>query len=218
MSPGRLVFAARCDPDYMRGPTTNIPTHRVVSSLIWELPIGRDRTFGSTMPLAMDAILGGWTVSSVIQAQSGAHLTAFYSSHCGSGTNCYGSEKADSVSGQDPNGGPKTLAQWFDTGAYTVAPFRDAAGRSIFVGRFGNAEKGAIIGPGLWNVDFAAMKDFRLGSQVRAGVNVFVTNLFNHANWGRPDTNVTSPNYGRISSLNSDFPLRRIVLGGRLTF
>ncbi len=208
----------RFDPDYMRGPTTNIPTHRVVSSLIWELPVGRNRAFGSTMPSALDAIVGGWTVSAVVQAQSGAHLTAFYTSHCGSGTNCYGSEKADGVSGQDPNSGPKTLAQWFNTGAYSVAAFRDANGRSIFVGRFGNAEKGAIMGPGVWNVDFAAMKDFGLSSQVRASVNVFVTNLFNHANWGRPDTNVTSANYGRITTLNSDFPLRRIVLGGRLTF
>jgi hypothetical protein len=208
----------RFNADYMRGPTTNIPTHRVVSSLIWDLPFGRDRAFAASMPAAMDALLGGWTVSSVVQMQSGAHLTAFYSSHCGSGTSCYGSEKADGVSGQDPNDGPKTLAQWFNTGAFSVAAFRDAAGRSIFAGRFGDADKGNIIGPGVWNVDFAAMKNFRLSSQVRAGVNVFVTNIFNHANWGRPDTNVTSANYGRITALNADFPLRRVVLGGRLTF
>lgn len=208
----------RFDPDYMRGPTTNIPTHRVVSSLIWDVPFGRDRAFGADVPPVVDALVGGWTMSSVIQMQSGAHYTAFYNSHCGSGTNCYGSEKADSVGGQDPNDGPKTLAQWFNTGAYSVAGFRDATGRSIFTGRFGNAPKGEIVGPGVWNVDIAAMKDFRLAQQVRFTVNVFVTNLFNHANWGRPDTNVVSANYGKITSLNSDFPLRRVVLGGRLTF
>lgn len=208
----------RFDADYMRGPTTNIPSHRVVSSLIWEVPVGRDRAIGSTMPAAVDMLAGGWRVSSVIQAQSGANLTAYYSSHCGSGTSCYGSEKADAVSGQDPNNGSKTLDQWFNTGAYSVAAFSDAAGQSIFTGRFGNAPKGEIIGPGVWNVDFAAMKDFRVTPQVRFTVNVFVTNLFNHANWGRPETNVTSANYGKITSLNADFPLRRIVLGGRLTF
>jgi hypothetical protein len=208
----------RFDPDYMRGPTTNIPTHRFVSSLIWELPVGRNRSFGATMPAALDAVLGGWAVSSVIQAQSGAHVTAYYSSHCGSGTNCYGSEKADGVSGQDPNSGPRTLAQWFNTNAYSVAACQNGAGQSIFVGRFGNADKGAIVGPGVWNVDLAAMKDFRLSQQVRFIFNVFVTNLFDHANWGRPETNVTSANYGKITSLNADFPLRRIVLGGRLTF
>ena len=154
----------------------------------------------------------------MLQIQSGTHVSAFYSTHCGSGTNCYGSEKADAVSGQDPNTGPKTLAQWFNTGAYTVAAFRDATGRSIFIGRFGNADKGAIVGPGVWNVDFAAMKDFGLGNGATFRFNVYVTNLFNQANWGRPDTNVTSANYGRITSLNSDFPLRRVVLGGRVTF
>ena len=208
----------RFDPDYMRGPTTNIPAHRVVSSVIWDLPIGRDRSFGSSMPAAVDALLGGWRVSSVLQAQSGAHLTAYYTSHCGSGTNCYGSEKADSVSGQDPNSGPQTLAQWFNTAAYSVGAFSDGANRPIFIGRFGTAQKGAIIAPGVWNVDFAAMKDIRLGSEVRLTINVFATNVFNHANWGRPDTNVTSANYGTITSLNTDFPQRRIVVGARLVF
>lgn len=208
----------RFDVDYMRGPTTNIPTHRVVGSLIWEVPIGRDRAFASSMSPVLDAALGGWRLSSVVQAQSGAHLTAFYNSHCGSGTNCYGNEKADAVNGQDPNDGPKTLNQWFNTAAFSVAAFQDASGRSMFAGRFGNAPKGSIVGPAAWNVDFAAMKDFRLSSQVRFTVNIFVTNLFNHANWGRPDTNVTSSTYGAITTLNADFPLRRAVLGGRLTF
>jgi hypothetical protein len=45
-----------------------------------------------------------------------------------------------------------------------------------------------------------------------------VTNLSNHANWGRPDTNVTSATYGRITTLNPNFPLRTILLGARVTF
>ena len=119
---------------------------------------------------------------------------------------------------QDPNDGPRTLAQWFNTGAFSIAAFRDAQGRSIFTGRFGNAEKGNIIGPGAWNVDFAAFKEVRLGARATARFNVFVTNLFNHPNWGRPETNVTSTNYGRITTLSSIFPLRTIMLGGRIGY
>ena len=208
----------RFDPDYLRGPTTNIPTHRFVSSAIWMLPIGRGRKYGTDMPVAVDALAGGWAISTLVQIQSGAHLTAFYSSHCGSGTNCYGSEKADAVAGQDPNGGPQTLAQWFNTSAFSIGAFRDAQGRSIFAGRFGDAEKGSIVGPGAWNVDFAAFKDVKLGTRATARVNVFVTNLFNHPNWGRPEMNLTSANYGRITSLSPIFPVRTIVLGGRITY
>ena len=122
------------------------------------------------------------------------------------------------MSGQDPNDGPQTLAQWFNTGAFSIAAFRDAQGRSIFTGRFGNAEKGNIIGPGAWNVDFAAFKEVKLGARATARFNIFVTNLFNHPNWGRPDTNVTSTNYGRITTLSSIFPLRTIMLGGRIGY
>jgi hypothetical protein len=208
----------RFDADYMRGPTTNIPTHRFVSSAIWMLPVGRGRRFGGGLSPALDAVVGGWAVSTLVQIQSGPHLTAFYSSHCGSGTNCYGSEKADAVVGQDPDAGPRTLAQWFNTGAFTIDAFRDVQGRSAFAGRFGNAEKGSITGPGAWNVDVAAFKDVRLGGRATARFNVFVTNLFNHPNWGRPDTNVTSTNYGRITSLSSVFPLRTIVLGARIAY
>jgi hypothetical protein len=168
--------------------------------------------------LGLDAIAGGWALSSLVQIQSGAHLTAFYSSHCGSGTSCYGSEKADGVSGQDPNDGPKTLQQWFNTDAFSIAAFRDAQGRSIFAGRFGDAAKGNIIGPGFWNVDLAAFKDVRMGARATARFNVYVTNVFNHPNWGRPETNVTSTNYGRITSLNTITPLRTIVLGGRISY
>jgi hypothetical protein len=208
----------RFERDYLRGPTTNIPAHRFVSTLIWRIPVGRGRAFGSAMPGALDAVAGGWTVSTLTQLQSGPHLTPFYSSHCGSGTSCYGSEKADAVQGQDPDSGPRTLAQWFNTGAFSIAAFRDAQGRSIFAGRFGNADKGSIVGPGAWNVDLAAFKDFRLMEHATVRFNVFVTNVFNHPNWGRPDTNLTSTNYGRITSLNTSFPLRTIVIGGRLMF
>jgi hypothetical protein len=208
----------RFDEDYLRGRTTNIPDHRFVSSVIWNLPIGRGRALAPDMPAALDAVAGGWAVSTLVQIQSGPHLTAFYSSHCGSGTNCYGSEKAAAVSGRDPNDGPRTLAQWFNTGAFSIAAFRDAQGGSIYTGRFGDAEKGSIVGPGAWNVDFAAFKDFKLGARVTTRLNVFVTNLFNHPNWGRPDTNITSANYGRISSLNSVFPPRMIVIGARLMY
>lgn len=208
----------RFDPDYLRGRTTNIPTHRFVNTLIWDVPVGRGRAFGGDLPTAVDALVGGWTVSAFTQIQSGSFLTAFYTSHCGSGTSCYGSEKADAVSGQDPNDGPKTLAQWFNTGAFSIAGFQDANGRPIFAGRFGTAEKGSIVGPGAWNVDLAAFKDVRLGAAATLRLNLFITNVFNHANWGRPDTNVNSATYGRITSLNPNFPLRQMVVGGRVSF
>jgi len=207
----------RFDPDYLRGRTTSIPDHRFVSNLIWNVPVGRGRALAANLPSFADAVAGGWTISTIVQAQSGQHLTAYYSSHCGSGTNCYGNEKADAVAGQHPNDGPKNLNEWFNIAAFTDRAFF-SDGRPIFAGRFGNAQKGAIAGPGAWNVDIAAFKDIQLAGRSDFRLSVIVTNVFNHANWGRPDTDLTSENYGRITTLNDQFPLRTVVFGGRLTY
>jgi hypothetical protein len=198
----------RFDPDYTRGPVTAIPDHRVTAILLWEMPFFKG-----------NRVLGGWTVSSIMTAQSGFHLTATYGSHCGSGTNCYTREKADAVSGQDPNSGPKTVQQWFNTAAFTDRAFFNAAGRPIFAGRFGNAEKGNIIGPGLYTIDLGLFKEFKLSGDVGLKLQVQAQNVTNHPNYGLPETNITSPNYGRITTLQpGTLGSRIVVVGARLTF
>jgi hypothetical protein len=109
------------------------------------------------------------------------------------------------------------LDQWFNTAAFSDRAFF-SNGFPIFTGRFGDAPKGSITGPGAWNVDFAAFKDVRLTGAAMFRVSVLVTNLFNHANWGRPDTDLSSSTYGSISELNPLFPLRTIVIGARVTY
>ena len=198
----------RFDPEYTRGKVAGIPDHRFTATLIWDVPFLKGNT-----------VLGGWTVSSIVTAQSGSHLTASYSSHCGSGTNCYHPEKADAVSGQDPNSGPKTTDQWFNTGAFTNSAFLNAAGRPIFAGRFGNAEKGNILGPGLYTIDLGLFKEFPLPGDAALRFQVQAQNVTNHPNFGFPNTDLSSPNYGRITSLaGGTLGSRVVVLGARLTF
>jgi carboxypeptidase family protein/TonB-dependent receptor-like protein len=198
----------RFDPEYTRGKVAGIPDHRFTATLIWDLPFFKDK-----------AVIGGWTVSSIITAQSGSHLTAYYSSHCGSGTNCYHPEKADAVSGQDPNSGPRTTDQWFNTAAFSNRAFFNAAGRPIFAGRWGDAEKGSIAGPGLYTIDLGLFKDFKITGDTRLRFQVQAQNVTNHPNYGFPNTDLTSPNYGRITSLaRGTLGSRVVVLGARLTF
>src|SRR5262245_59465561 len=111
------------------------------------MPFGRGRKYASDWNRALDAVLGGWTVSGIFNVQSGQHLTPYTTSHCLSGTNCYGQERLDLVSGQDPNAGAKTPDGWMNAAAFTRANFFDASGRAIFIGRFGNAGKGIVDGP-----------------------------------------------------------------------
>ncbi len=199
---------------YLRGPSGAIPFHRFTTDFIWDLPFGRGKKFGGSMNPALDAVIGGWMVSSILTFQSGAHLSPYYSSRCGSGVNCYGTEKADVVPGQDPDSGPKTDAQWFNKAAFIIP----TSSTSLFVGRFGNAGNGVITGPGLISIDAGAFKDFAIRESLKFRIQTQIRNFPNHPNLGPPDGNLSSGNYGRITSLNGSTTARIVVVGARFIF
>jgi hypothetical protein len=45
------------------------------TTAIYELPVGRGRQFGSSMPRALDAVVGGWQLSNIFTWQTGVYLT-----------------------------------------------------------------------------------------------------------------------------------------------
>src|SRR5262249_61209938 len=61
--------------------------HRSISTLVYELPVGRNRHFFNGMSRAADAVIGGWSVSSIVTLQSGPYLTPTMSGGDPSGTN-----------------------------------------------------------------------------------------------------------------------------------
>ena len=96
-------------------------------------------------------MLGGWQLFSIITLASGHHETAntIWNTE---GIESPQQNRPDLVPGQDPNSGPKTAAQWFNTAAFTSAAFH--TGNNVnYLGRMGNAPVGDIVGPGMWDVD-----------------------------------------------------------------
>jgi hypothetical protein len=163
-------------------------------------------------------VAGNWTLSVIFTAQTGMHLTPYQTSHCASGTNCYGQEKVDLVAGQDPNAGAKDTEAWINASAVTNRNFFDAAGRAIFVGRFGNAGKGVVDGPGLVTLDLGLFKEFALSERWRVRLQSQVRNLPNHPNFANPDLNLSSGNFNRIRALLGNASTRVIVVGARILF
>ena len=208
----------RFDPDYLRGPTTNMPTHRFVFSAIWMLPVGRGRKFGADMPAALDASPAAGRSRRWCSCSPAPHLSAFYSSHCGSGTNCYGSEKAD--------GGGRTGSERRSADAGAVVQHRRVldggvprrAGRAIFAGRFGNADKGNIIGPGAWNVDFAAFKDVRARRARDRPVQRVRHQPVQSSELGPAGDERDERQLRTDHVAVADLPAPHVVLGGRITY
>ena len=157
-------------------------------------------------------------MSAIFTAQTGMHLTPYQTSHCASGTNCFGQEKVDLVFGQDPNTGAKSADAWINASAVTNRNFFDASGRPVFVGRFGTAGKGIIDGPGLITLDAGLFKDFAVTERWRVRLQSQVRNLPNHPNFANPEMNLSSGNFNKIRALAGNASTRVIVAGARISF
>ncbi len=165
------------NPDAEYGRSLLDSPHKLVASPIIRLP------FGSGQRWLTDgignAIAGGWTVSFVIQMQSGFPIGVSQNTN---NTNLLGA-------GQRPNVVPGTEVQvpgsitdrleanpaddlYLNPAAYTLAP----------PGTFGNAPRVAegVYSPWRNSTDMAVNKDFGLGGSRRATVRLEVINFFNN--------------------------------------
>jgi hypothetical protein len=59
-----------------RGIDTLDRTHNATISMVWDLPVGRGRLFGTHMNRVADAVIGGWEFASMAMFQSGAPYPA----------------------------------------------------------------------------------------------------------------------------------------------
>ena len=191
-----------------RGPDPNVFKHRVVMNGTWDLPVGRQRRFGGNLPMWADAIVGGWTVSTIFQARTGPNLTPYftygdtggiYPANTGrtlDGVGQFGEAwRPDVVSDPNTNG---TRGRFFDLAAFKLpAP-----------GTLGNAKKGSVKGPGTWIVNFAFYKDLVRTQGVTAQFTALLDNAFNH-----PQFNVGLGTTGDFMNL-TDFLLNGVTDNG----
>ncbi|HYM08839.1 MAG TPA: carboxypeptidase-like regulatory domain-containing protein [Terriglobales bacterium] len=162
------------------------------ASILYELPFGKGKAFGSGMGSVGNAILGNWQVNVIEKVTSGFPLFVVASANgnfSGSGVNFQwnGSSLNRPNEVGDPNkAGPvaanpgctnvpakvHTLQNWFNPCAFVDAP----------AGELGTASRAPIYGPRFVNTDFSAIKDFPLsfreGMFVQFRAEFF--NLFNH--------------------------------------
>jgi hypothetical protein len=196
--------------------------HRSISTVVYDLPVGRGRRFAGSIHPAANAVIGGWQLSAIFLAQTGPFLTPTVSSvdPSGSGSGLSRTQHPDRIA--DGNISNRTWFQWFDPNAFVcpglttrvaaqcrigVNPARDAAP----IGRFGTAGVGIITGPGTINLSLGLTKAFYLTERIKLDAGASFTNVANHTNLADPNMNVTSTAFGRITSARSS------ELGGNRT-
>ena len=104
-----------------------------------------------------------------------------------------------------------SLNHWFNTDAFTAPP-AVADGTGI-----GNTPWNFMTGPGFWNTDFALAKQIPLKESVHMELRGEYFNLFNHANFANPSSNVANPSsFGVISNTVSSPRIAQIA--ARISF
>ncbi len=162
-----------------QGPDPNVVKHRLVVNGTWEIPVGKGRSHGANLPGWANALFGGWTASTIVQARSGLNLTPFFSGFYsnnpwntgkpldGLGNFFCCAWRPDQL--KDPNSGG-TRERFFDVTAYgKPAP-----------GKLGNAKKGSLRGPGTWVVNFGIYKDVIARQRFSVQLQALLDNAFNH--------------------------------------
>jgi len=184
----------------------------LVVSLVYDLPVGKGKRWLSNPNPVVNAVLGGWRVSTVFRATSGTPFF-FRSSQCNvpsqfsvgcipairAGTNPFAQDKGNF----DPN---KPL---FTTSAFeSVDQFNFYYGAGPRVTDF--------RGLGYHNQDVSLTKSFRITEAVAFHVRADFFNFWNWHFFRTFDTDIASPNFGMISGAATD--PRYIQVGAKITF
>lgn len=187
------------NPSQDYGRDSFISKHRLVAYGLYEVPLGRGRKFGRGMAKGLDAVVGGWQVSSNMYAKSGSGFTPYWNcDNCGPAfPGNIGSGFIDAYGGFDLSFRP------LQTGAVTKVGDRQWSPESFGVPTvgadlFSNAnvvKRNGLIGPGSVGVNLGVRKVFRIGERVRADFGADINNLFNHP--------LLSPSDNGIANLGS---------------
>jgi outer membrane receptor protein involved in Fe transport len=171
------------DIEAWEGPSDFDVRHRLVANFVVESPVGTNRQYD--LGRFGNAILGDWTVSGIYTQRTGRPFTVNQGS-------LEGATWVPNVVGNPE--GDKTVDSWFNVAAFERVP----------AGVFGNAGRNSLYGPGYVTFDMSVQRRFPITGHLAATLRWDVFNLFNRANFGTPNANVTASNAGTISTLAGD--------------
>jgi hypothetical protein len=187
------------------GPSSYDRPHALVVSYIYDLPFWRNQK------TLVANILGGWQISGVTWIQSGTPFSITRTNDIagvGEGSN---GQPVDLVG--DVNASTNTK---FSTGTDNNFWFNPAAFANPAAGKFGNSGRDILRNPKAQQWDVALFKNFTVKGRHKMQLRAEVFNFPNHPNLSGPNSDITSPYFGRV--ITKDGSRRDIQLAVRYTF
>ena len=196
-----------------KGPSSFDVEFNNVTSVVYEVPFGKTRKYGTSMTPLEDAVFGGWELNGINTAHTGTPLNVYYNGSTAAPvsalSNDYRGEPflRPNVSG---SGASQSTAQMLNTyfAGYTFTP-------PPATDPFGDLGRNAFRAPGFEQWDFAADKTIHIGERVGLQFRSEFFNILNVTNFGIPNTNTASSAFGTI---RTTYPARQIQFALKATF
>jgi hypothetical protein len=130
----------------------------------------------------------------------------------------HGYDRPCGFAGVSPKLDYPSPSAWFNVAAFQMPP----------LGIFGNLGRATLTGPGVFTIDFSALKNFNFGSSKYIQLRIEAFNLLNTPNFADPNTNLAQSNwnaagnnsiptpgsgaFGTINSIRGTVPMRQLQL------
>ena len=143
------------------------------------------------------SVAGGWQLAGMLRASSGFPLTV--TSGVDRSNTAHGYDRPNAVAGVSPDLDNPSPAAWFNVAAFQMPA----------LGTFGNLGRATLTGPGVFTIDFSALKNFHFGSNyLQLRIEAF--NLLNTPNFADPNTNLAQSNWAAAGNNDTDARQRRV--------
>ncbi len=175
--------------------------HRFVTSLLYDLPFGDGRKWGTSASSIVKAVVGGWSLGSIVTASSGAPFSVIVAGNPANIGSINIVNRPDVVG--DPYSINRTVQQDFNTAAFQ----RNAA----FT--LGNAGRNILRQRSQFDWNFSALKSWRLRETLSLQFRFEAFQFTNTPRFGAPDSTLGSATFGMITSAATP---RNLQLGLKL--
>ena len=210
-----------------RGPSGyNQPINETLS-LVYDLPYGKGRTFGSDAPFIVQELLGGWQITAINDVNSGSPVNITYSPNSFQSVSTILNQRPNQTPGI-PAVLPKSQRVKFNGNQDIVVlagsaltpnvpnPFSLPTNNQPY----GNAGRNSVRFDPYYNLDLGLHKAFQLyPANTTFDFRVEAFNILNQTNYAFPTSNY-SPNstgFGVVAAA-STFPARVLQFAGKIIF
>lgn len=176
---------------------------RLIFSYQWQLPFWKEAQNW------YQRVLGDWQMNGIVSASTGTPFTVYDSSDPslqGQSPEISGfvGDRPNLVG--NPNDGPRTASDWFNTQAFQ---------KVTQLGTFGDAGRNIVQAAGIAEWDLGVSKNFRLAESATLQFRGEFFNILNRVNFGVPNDDISSPTFGQVESAA---PPRQIQFALKLLF